>query len=53
MAQLMAGSGFAIQDDARKAEVIIVNTCGFIGPAKEESLQVLERWLRASAAASF
>jgi len=41
MAQLMARSGFAIQDDARKAEVIIVNTCGFIGPAKEESLQVL------------
>ena len=41
MAQLMARSGFALQEDARKAEVIIVNTCGFIGPAKEESLQVL------------
>jgi ribosomal protein S12 methylthiotransferase len=41
MAQLLAGSGYALQEDARKAEVIIVNTCGFIGPAKEESIQVL------------
>jgi ribosomal protein S12 methylthiotransferase len=41
MAQLLTRSGFDLQENARKAEVIIVNTCGFIGPAKEESLQVL------------
>jgi len=41
MAQLMVGSGYSLLEEARKAEVIIVNTCGFIGPAKEESLQVL------------
>lgn len=41
MAQLLVGSGYSLQEDARKAEVIIVNTCGFIGPAREESLQVL------------
>ena len=41
MAQLLVGTGYRLLEDARKAEVIIVNTCGFIGPAKEESLQVL------------
>jgi len=41
MAQLLAGSGYMPEEDPRKARVIIVNTCGFIGPAKEESLNVL------------
>jgi ribosomal protein S12 methylthiotransferase len=41
MAQLLQSSGFRATDDLRNAEVIIVNTCGFIGPAKEESFQVL------------
>jgi ribosomal protein S12 methylthiotransferase len=41
MAQLMAKEGFRLVTDPAKAGVIIVNTCGFIGPAKEESLQVL------------
>ncbi len=41
MAQLLAGSGYRSIDDPTKAGVLIVNTCGFIGPAKEESLQVL------------
>jgi ribosomal protein S12 methylthiotransferase len=41
MAQLLAGSGFRLVEKARQAEVLIVNTCGFIGPAKDESLQTL------------
>lgn len=41
MAQLLVDSGYRLAEDPRRAEVIIVNTCGFIGPAKEESLQVL------------
>jgi len=41
MAQLMVGSGYKIELDPTKADVLIVNTCGFIGPAKEQSLQVL------------
>lgn len=41
MAQLLVGSGYQPVDTARRASVLIVNTCGFIGPAKEESLQVL------------
>ncbi|AFL67798.1 30S ribosomal protein S12 methylthiotransferase RimO [Sulfurospirillum barnesii] len=28
-------------DDASQADVLIVNTCGFIGPAKEESLNTI------------
>src|SRR5690554_433773 len=41
MAQLLSGSGYRPIDNPRKAGVLIVNTCGFIGPAKEESLSVL------------
>jgi ribosomal protein S12 methylthiotransferase len=41
MGQLLAGAGYRSVSEARKARVIIVNTCGFIGPAREESLQVL------------
>ena len=41
MAQLLAGSGYRAVEDPAKARVLIVNTCGFIGPAKQESLQVL------------
>jgi ribosomal protein S12 methylthiotransferase len=42
MGQLLAESGYRSVAEARKARVLIVNTCGFIGPARDESLQVLE-----------
>jgi ribosomal protein S12 methylthiotransferase len=41
MAQILAGSGYRAVEKANRASVLIVNTCGFIGPAKEESLRVL------------
>ncbi len=41
MAQLLEREGFSAVEDPRKAEVLIVNTCGFIGPAREESLNML------------
>lgn len=41
MAQLLVGSGYHPIADITRANILIVNTCGFIGPAKEESLQVL------------
>jgi ribosomal protein S12 methylthiotransferase len=41
MAQLLAGEGYRAVANPARASVLIVNTCGFIGPAKEESLQVL------------
>lgn len=41
MAQLLNRAGFHAVDHPSRAEVLIVNTCGFIGPARDESLQVL------------
>ncbi len=41
MAQLLYRAGYRHVERERQAEVLIVNTCGFIGPAKEESLRVL------------
>ncbi|KPK17088.1 MAG: ribosomal protein S12 methylthiotransferase RimO [Myxococcales bacterium SG8_38] len=34
-------SGLQIVDDPTRAEVIVINTCGFIEPAKEESIQTI------------
>ncbi len=41
MAQLLIRDGYLSSDDPEQASVLIVNTCGFIGPAKAESLRVL------------
>jgi len=41
MAQLLLRDGYSSMDEPHKAAVLIVNTCGFIGPAKEESYKVL------------
>src|SRR3989304_703321 len=41
MAQLLVGDGYLPTVDAKRADILIVNTCGFIGPAKEESLNIL------------
>ncbi len=41
MAQLLLRDGYLSMDDPHEAAVLIVNTCGFIGPAKEESYRVL------------
>jgi ribosomal protein S12 methylthiotransferase len=42
MAQILAASGYQSTDQPARAKVLIVNTCGFIGPAKEESFEVLQ-----------
>ena len=34
-------SGFQLTDDAADANVIVVNTCGFIGEAKKESIETI------------
>jgi ribosomal protein S12 methylthiotransferase len=41
MAQLLVNAGYRLEVTPERARVLIVNTCGFIGPAKEESLRVL------------
>ncbi|MCD7819912.1 MAG: 30S ribosomal protein S12 methylthiotransferase RimO [Lachnospiraceae bacterium] len=41
MLGLLADRGYAITDDEMEADVAVVNTCTFIGDAKEESIQTL------------
>jgi ribosomal protein S12 methylthiotransferase len=41
MAQLLSRAGYRPTENPNRAGVLIVNTCGFIGPARRESLQVL------------
>jgi len=37
----LAVEGHAVCQDPNDAEVIVVNTCGFIGPAKQESIDTI------------
>jgi ribosomal protein S12 methylthiotransferase len=46
MAQLLNHEGFKSVPKPAQASVLIVNTCGFIGPAKEESFRVLRELAR-------
>ena len=41
MLGLLSEAGFTFTDDETEAEVIVVNTCCFIGDAKEESIGTL------------
>lgn len=41
MGALLENAGLRGTEDATRAEVLIVNTCGFIGPAREESINAL------------
>jgi len=41
MSQMLRRDGFTLEEDSSQAEIILVNTCGFIEPAREESYTVL------------
>lgn len=41
MLGILRDHGYVITADEREAEVLIVNTCGFIDPAKQESIDTL------------
>ncbi len=41
MLALMTGNGYELTNLPSEAEVLIVNTCGFIAPAKEESIDAI------------
>lgn len=43
MAALLKRADYTIRDQPEEAEIIVVNTCGFIGPAKQESISELKR----------
>ncbi len=42
MAQMLQADGFSAEENPQQAEFLIVNTCGFIEPAREESYAVLK-----------
>ena len=42
MAELLMRHGYNISDEQQKADLIIVNTCGFIQPARQEALDLLK-----------
>ena len=42
MEMLLRQANFGVSADARRADVLIVNTCGFLEAAKEESISVLQ-----------
>ncbi len=46
----LAQDGYALQADASGADVVIINTCGFIEPARQESLAVIREMLALKAA---
>ena len=37
----LVGAGFALAENLEEADVALVNTCGFIDPAKEESIDTI------------
>ncbi len=41
MATLLEEDGYVAVEKPHQAELLVVNTCGFIGPARQESLDVL------------
>lgn len=41
MAQLLLRDGYSASEDPALADILIVNTCGFIGPSRDESIEVL------------
>lgn len=41
----LAQAGYALTPDAEGADVVVVNTCGFIEPARQESLGVIREML--------
>ncbi|MEE3255103.1 MAG: 30S ribosomal protein S12 methylthiotransferase RimO, partial [Chloroflexota bacterium] len=43
MAQLLDETGYQSTNQPGDAQLLIVNTCGFIGPARAESIQALQQ----------
>ena len=41
MENLLTRAGYSFENDPAKAEVLIVNTCGFIRPAREEAIETI------------
>src|SRR5438105_14062234 len=46
----LAQAGYTLTPDADGADVVVVNTCGFIEPARQESLGVIREMLQLKSA---
>ncbi|MBI5707099.1 MAG: 30S ribosomal protein S12 methylthiotransferase RimO [Armatimonadetes bacterium] len=46
IAGVLAESGYQIDGGARKADVVVINTCGFLEAAKEESVRAIREAVR-------
>lgn len=46
MVALLGQAGYVLVEEPEEAQALIVNTCGFIAPAREESLRVVEELAR-------
>jgi ribosomal protein S12 methylthiotransferase len=46
IAGVLQGAGFAVDGSARKTAVTIINTCGFLESAKEESIRAIKEAVR-------
>ncbi len=46
MLALIAQAGFVITQDTDNADVVVINTCGFIAPAKAEALDAINHAIR-------
>lgn len=45
MGQLKANDKIVVHEDDRNADIVIINTCGFIGDAKEESINMILHYI--------
>ena len=41
LTSVLIAMGYKIENEYDKCDVVVVNTCGFIGPAVEESMQAI------------
>jgi ribosomal protein S12 methylthiotransferase len=53
MAELLMAAGYREASQPEKSDLVIVNTCGFIQPAREESLQVLREFAESKKAGQY
>mgnify|MGYP001821909799 CR=1 FL=1 len=53
MGQLLQGDGYFPVSDPDQADVLLVNTCGFIEPAREESYAILSELARGKKAGQY
>ena len=45
MLGLLAQDGYVLVPDAQQSDLVIINTCGFIDAARQESIGVIEEML--------